>query len=80
MSVVFEETVIPGARFGNWTALCYAGRDRVRRAMWVCRCQCSVVRPVRAYDLTTGMSTQCQSCGARHREAKKRQEREKEKA
>lgn len=68
---------LAGKRFGEWTVLIACGFDRHRRALWVCRCSCSVVRPILEYDLVTEGSTQCQACAAFKREARKRKAKEK---
>lgn len=59
---------ITGHVFGRWTVIeLDADRSVGPRAYWLCRCQCGVVRSVRASKMTSGESTGCKSCGAKRK-------------
>ena len=60
---------LTGMRFEKWTVLKYAGQkvryyggQRFSTRMWLCRCDCGVEKQVQHYNLTEGLSTQCQEC------------------
>ena len=46
-----------GKKFGNWTALKYAGTSK-----WLCRCDCGRTATVVGATLRNGTSTKCRSC------------------
>lgn len=61
---------LTGRRFGKWTVLKYAGQEirycpeqkKSSPRMWLCRCDCGLQKQVPHYNLTKGLSTQCQRC------------------
>ena len=55
---------IAGQSFGQWTVLYRT--DNVRTfVMWMCRCQCGIMKPVKSTSLTTGASRSCKECVVR---------------
>lgn len=48
-----------GKRFGYWTILHRAGKDKYGNAMWMCRCVCGTEKRVHVGDLRRGMSRNC---------------------
>jgi hypothetical protein len=48
-----------GKKFGHWTALRRAGKDKYGNAMWLCRCICGAEKRVHVGDLRRGMSRNC---------------------
>jgi hypothetical protein len=51
---------LQGMRFGRWTVLSEAGRDKHRKILWTCKCDCGTIREVNGAGLRNGDS---QSCG-----------------
>ncbi len=56
---------ITGQRYGRWTVLRKAERNKHNRAMWLCRCACGQEANVRGHALRSGNSQQCRSCATR---------------
>lgn len=56
---------IAGRIFGRLTVLRAVGRDKRRKMLWLCRCQCGKEVTVRGKDLRSGNT---QSCGCLHRD------------
>lgn len=56
---------LEGQRFGRWTVVSYAGRNKNRAGTWLCRCDCGKDGIVTAGTLRNGQS---QSCGCYHLE------------
>lgn len=54
-----------GRRHGRWFIMHYLGKK-----MWLCRCDCGTIKPVRGDHLD---SRHCQSCGCLHRELASKQ-------
>lgn len=50
---------IAGMRFGKWTVIQLAGKNKYGAYMWTCRCDCGVVRDVQGSTLRRGNSTSC---------------------
>jgi hypothetical protein len=48
-----------GRTFGRWTVTRDGDRRRDRKIMRVCRCVCSIERPVRADALVAGATVSC---------------------
>lgn len=64
-----DPVVVPGARFGRWTALTIPHHEPGRRdRVALCRCTCGTEKLVVAYDLTRADNPST-SCGCRSREA-----------
>ena len=55
-----------GKRFGRLVALHQESPEKLGRALWVCECDCGVVKTVPAYRLVAGSTT---SCGCAQKEA-----------
>jgi len=56
---------LTGQRFGRWTVLQFYDGTRqtnLRQAVWMCRCDCGTVKPVKSQSLTRGVSKSC-GCG-----------------
>jgi hypothetical protein len=56
---------LAGERFGRWIVLRWAGKDKHRNALWLCRCDCGKERVVTSNSLRTGHT---KSCGCLSRE------------
>lgn len=56
---------LTGQRFGRYTVLSYAGKDKYRNSKWLCRCDCGNERVVFAIALKSNDTV---SCGCYHRE------------
>lgn len=54
-----------GQRYGRWTVLERAGRNKHKQVTWLCRCECGRERVVVGHDLRSGGSKGCVSCGSR---------------
>lgn len=55
-----------GHRYGRWTVIALADEVTKRRgAVWLCRCDCGIEKPIRGENLTGGSS---RSCGCLNRE------------
>jgi hypothetical protein len=52
-------------RFGRWHVLRHAGRNKWRKAMWLCRCDCGTERAVIGASLLTGRSLSCDCASAK---------------
>jgi len=52
-------------RFGRWHVLRHAGRNKWRKAMWLCRCDCGTERAVIGASLLTGRSLSCGCASAK---------------
>lgn len=50
---------LTGGRFSRWTVLSQAGNTPRGGAIWLCRCECGVERPVLGADLRKGTSVSC---------------------
>lgn len=59
---------LTGQRFGRLVVLEYAGKDKHRAFLWLCRCDCGEIKVVRASGLRTGHT---KSCNCLHREKSK---------
>ncbi|MDV2992125.1 MAG: hypothetical protein N4J56_001779 [Chroococcidiopsis sp. SAG 2025] len=56
---------LTGQRFGRWMVLQFYDGTRqtnMRQAVWMCRCDCGTVKPVKSQSLTRGVSKSC-GCG-----------------
>jgi hypothetical protein len=51
---------LTGRVFERLTVVRYVGHDKTKRAIWECRCSCSALVTVRAWNLKNG---HCRSCG-----------------
>ena len=60
-----DSSSLVGKRFGRWEVIEAAGKDKGNNTLWVCKCECGNIRPVRRGHLTTGESL---SCGCFQRE------------
>ena len=58
---------ITGQRYGRWTVLRMAGRDKHKSVLWCCRCECGREVVVFGGHLRNGSSKGCRSCAARER-------------
>lgn len=54
-----------GAIFGKRTVVVYAGANKCRDSMYLCRCVCGEEAIVRGSALSAGESQQCNACAAR---------------
>ena len=54
-----------GAKYGKWTVLSPAGRNKYGRPLFICRCDCGKEKEVEAYHLLVGKSKSCSSCSGR---------------
>ncbi len=50
---------LKGRKFGRWTVLEEAGRDKKKRTLWLCRCECGTVRKRPTSTLKSGGSRSC---------------------
>ncbi len=50
---------LTGKTFSRWTVLKYAGPDKSRMSLWLCRCSCGTELPVRSVSLRQGISRSC---------------------
>jgi hypothetical protein len=50
---------LTGQRFGRLTVLRFAGIDKHRNALWLCRCDCGEERVVIGANLRSGHTTSC---------------------
>lgn len=53
---------LTGQRFGKLTVLSYAGQTNGYQKVWLCKCDCGVVKEVRQQHLVSGHTTTC-GCG-----------------
>lgn len=51
-----------GTKFGKYLVVRRSSR-KSRNALWTCKCDCGKVSDVLGYNLKSGRSTQCRSCG-----------------
>lgn len=63
---------LTGRKFGRWTVLSKAGKDKRGSTMWLCRCECGSVKEIRHSSLTSGNSRSCgclskETCSITHR-------------
>jgi len=56
---------LTGQKFGSWTVLSGAERDKYNHIMWFCQCDCGTQRVVNGNSLRRGDT---KSCGCLHRE------------
>lgn len=63
---------LKGQRFGRWTVLDYAGTDKRKKSLWLCRCDCGTERVVSAACLRKGESKSCGCLAKERRKAAKR--------
>lgn len=61
-----------GQRFGAWTVLERAHRDRRGNWRWLCRCDCGTEKTVLYPNLVRGLSTRCRACANRNRKEGKK--------
>lgn len=59
---------LTGQRFGRLKVMKFCGTDHRKHAVWMCKCDCGNIDPVRSYDLRAGKIT---SCGCYHNECAK---------
>ena len=52
-----------GCRFGKWTVISYAGKNRWNHNIYLCKCECGASHKVQKAHLKGGKSTKCRSCG-----------------
>lgn len=57
------ENELVGRRFGEWTVLSFAGMDKRRASLWLCRCSCGLEKNIQGYSLRNKKSTGCVACG-----------------
>lgn len=50
---------LAGQRFGLYLVISYAGLNKHRQSMWLCRCDCGTEKVVGSNDLKTGNTTSC---------------------
>lgn len=48
-----------GEKFGRWTVLGEAGKDKRQECLWECRCDCGNIRIVQSHHLRSGHSKSC---------------------
>lgn len=65
IGVVIPPFDLTGERFGRWTVIESAGRDKNRRRRWLCKCDCGTERVIPEGRLKSGDS---RSCGCLQRE------------
>jgi hypothetical protein len=52
-----------GRTFGKWQVLKESeNKSKAGHIYFECKCECGVVKNIRAFELKTGLSTQCQKC------------------
>lgn len=54
--------ITKGMKFGKWTVLKEAGKNKDRRRLWLCKCECGYTKAVIERYLLKGQSTQCGKC------------------
>lgn len=59
---------LSGQKFGLWTVVKLAGRNKKREVQWLCRCQCGTERVITAYNLKHGRTGGCIKCA--HKEGR----------
>lgn len=61
-----DQGIRPGARFGKWKVVKYAGLKRsgkLKRKYYLCQCECGKRDQVQISNLLSGRSTRCSRCG-----------------
>lgn len=53
------QTNLTEKRFGKWTVIKYAGKNKWKQNLWECKCDCGTVKNVPGYMLTSGQSASC---------------------
>ena len=48
-----------GQKFGRWTVIKQAGKDKFKRTMWLCKCECGIEKIVLSQYLLNGDSKSC---------------------
>ena len=48
-----------GNRYGRWTVLSYAGKDKYYQKRWLCRCECGIEKVIYQNQLHNGESKSC---------------------
>lgn len=63
----FKKTIqdLSGQKYGRWTVLKLARRDKNRNAIWLCRCECGTEREIDGYTLRHGRTKGCTQCAHR---------------
>jgi hypothetical protein len=56
---------LTGRRFGKWLVLWYTKRRSGGKAIWVCQCDCGIIREVVSSNLLGGLTTSCGTCTPR---------------
>lgn len=51
-----------GDKYGEWTVLEFSHKTSKGGDLWLCKCKCEVVKPVRMHSLLNGRSKSCKSC------------------
>lgn len=56
---------LTGQKIGNWTVLYYIGiAGKSRDAIYQCKCDCGLEKPVKGYHIKNGYSSKCVNCSA----------------
>lgn len=50
---------LTGNVYGRWTVLCAGERNSRGESTWICKCECGIIKNVRAYQLKSGRSRSC---------------------
>lgn len=61
---------ISGKRYGRWTVIHRAGRNKCGQVTWLCVCDCGTKREVVGSNLRSGRSLSCGCMGAEKRRSK----------
>lgn len=48
-----------GRTFGSWLVI---SKHPIRKATWICRCECGIEKPVRSCNFLSGSTTKCNNC------------------
>ena len=54
-----QMTDLTGRRYGRYTVVKYAGRDKRNAPMWMCQCDCGNIKNVLGSSLTRGQTKSC---------------------
>lgn len=53
---------LTGQKFGKWTVIKYAGLNKYKKSLFLCRCECGTEREVLGSSLKNGRSKECGCC------------------
>lgn len=54
-------------KIGKWTVIEHLGTNKSKDRLWLCKCECGLIKPVTAMSLIQGTSKQCIKCGQKPR-------------